>query len=187
MSFAVIAHKKGANTNGGILGVAPATFYATPLTDMLVNDGAVQNFRAYGAGVGPNQFDLSPGNYRISADINIVQFIAVSPQSSMFASIGLYNVSAGRFEYHKTSTTSTIIACAPVVGGAGGPGPSISVGDEMATTINLQGEFAVTGAINTYEIRQVNGTPFGPLALAYMSEGDTLGESALVTAGGYSE
>ncbi len=187
MSIAIIAHKKAANTNGGILGVTPATFYATPLTDMLVNDGAVQNFRAAGAGVGPSQFDLSPGSYRVSADINIVAFIALSPATFIASTIGLYNVTAGRFEYHKTSTTP-VISCCPIVGGGGGPGPAISVGDEMASTISLQCEFSVTGAINTYEIRQTMGYNSGSsVPLAYMSETDTMGESALVTAGDYSE
>ncbi len=177
MSIAIIAHKKAANMNGGPLGALPNTFYATPLTDLLVNDGAVLNFR--NGGVGAYQFDLSPGTYRISADINIVEFTTLIAGLASTSIAGLYNVSAGRFEYHLSSVTP-IITCAAICGGGGG-----SPSDEMASTINLQGEFSVTGSVKTYEIRQaiMDALSIGNAP----TDGDTLGESALVTAGGYPE
>ncbi len=152
MSYALIAHKE---TNGTSVALASSgsdsDFRTRKLTDLLVNqqfsvtEDTVDAFRPSTAGVGPSQFDLNIGVYRITAWVAHSNLLNNTASGSM---AGLYNVTDARFEYHFGGGTDPIISMASLVQ-TGGTSTNTTDGYCLIDT-----QFSVTGSVKTFEIRQ---------------------------------
>ncbi len=173
MSIAIIVHSEANGVNGGPLATLGVenTYYAHKLTDMLVNENnsTVLAFRNYAEAINPNQFDLSPGNYRITADITLCKYNNVQTVS-VGARCGLYNVTRGDFQYQFGSTTEQVLSNSVQVSSTGS--------HELNILLHLEGMFSVSSAVNSFELREViyvNGstTP---------TSDDVLGDKSTVTA-----
>lgn len=116
MSMAVIVQRESNGVNGGSprgyltgtdSGAAVNTFYGRRLTHLLVNESStVQSFTASTGGAGAvstaGQFVLTPGTYRIRAVLEYGS-IDLGTTGTLSIAAGLYNTTAGRFEYHNTT------------------------------------------------------------------------------------
>jgi len=152
MSYAIIVHKEAFNVDGGPLAVGAIrnTFYARKLTDMIVNEGntTVAAFRPHNAAINANQFDLTPGVYRITADITICNYNN-QELDSVDTRCGLFNVTSGDFEYYFGSTTEKILSTSTIIRSRPGGGYP-----EANALCHMDALFNVTSVINSFEIRQ---------------------------------
>ncbi len=153
MSYALIEHRE---TNGTSVAIASSgsnsDFRTRKLTDLSVNqqfsltENTVNAFRPSTAGVGPNQFDLLVGVYRITAEIVFSQ--TAGKDDSTGSVCGLYNVTDARFEYHFGGGTDPIISTASRIF------PQASTTNTTSGTCIIDTQFSVTGSTKTFEIRQ---------------------------------
>lgn len=185
MSLAIIVHKETNNVDGGALKAVTGvenTFYARKLTHMLVNENenTVLAFRPYSESINPNQFDLSPGVYRISADIvacNYNNSGGTPPGAGMGLRCGLYNVSIGGFQKYFGSSTESIISMSTLIKSSPtGPGTF----PETNGVTKLDGLFSVSSSINSFEIRMAVKSSSGTHT---PTANDTLGDKSTVTVG----
>lgn len=173
MSLAIIVHKEVNGVDGGALGAAENTFYTHKLTDMLINENnvTVLAFRNSSSGINPNQFDLSPGTYRITADIVFCNYNN-SGTIACGTRAGLYNVTTGDFEYYFGSTTEKILSTSSLI-------TSTSSGSFPETNglTRFDALFSVSASVKSYEIRMAiqNSGAYPPTA------NDVLGDKSTIT------
>ncbi len=171
MSIAIIVHNEANEVNGGPLQVGGVEniFYPHKLTAMLVNENnTVLAFRDYASVINANQFDLSPGTYRITADVTICKYNN-DAAISVGAIAGLYNVTQAQFQYHFGSTTERIISTSQQTSAQGTY--------ELNMLLHIEGMFSVSGSVCSFDLREaiyVNGSS-PPTA------DDVLGDKAAVT------
>lgn len=148
MSMAILVQKEGNNTSGGSLrGIQSGsdatalanTFYTRRLTDILINEAStvVSTSLSTATGVNNGSFTLSPGSYRITANLTYCN----TANTAGFC-VGLYNVTDGAFEVHSGGTTPIL---ATAVSSTGASNTNL--------TCVIDTAFEVTSSNKTFEIR----------------------------------